>query len=119
VAQSQDFRDRAKADENIVRPSRAEPESLRPSQAEAGGRRGKAKARQAEKLPRGGLEPRQLPLGLHLLFNKVNLNELLYALISTTTLSVCGVGSRGVVRGRGYIGYIYSPKISPSKLFVG
>ena len=30
------------------------------------GHRGKAKARQAEKLPRGGLEPRQLPRGLHL-----------------------------------------------------
>jgi len=34
------------------------------------------------------------------------------------TLSVCGVGSRDVARGRGYIGYIYSPKISPSELFV-
>jgi len=42
----------------------AETESLRPSQANADGRRGKAKAKQAEKLPRGGLEPRQVPRGL-------------------------------------------------------
>ena len=38
--------------------------------------------------------------------------------IKPKTLSVCGVGSMGVAT-RGYIGYIYPPKISPSKLFVG
>jgi len=43
----------------------AEAESLRPSQAKTDGRWGKAKVRQAEKLPRGGLEPRELPRGLH------------------------------------------------------
>ena len=44
--------------------SRAESKIMRPSQANADGRRGKAKAKQAEKLPRGGLEPRQVPRGL-------------------------------------------------------
>ena len=37
-----------------------------PSQAKPDSRRGKAKARQAEKLLRGRLEPRQLARGLHL-----------------------------------------------------
>jgi len=48
MTQSQDFRDRAKADAKL----------MKPSQAKADGRGGKAKARQAEKLPGSGLEPR-------------------------------------------------------------
>ena len=60
VRPRQEVRGRAKAKTQLMRPSRD-----RGRKAEARPSRGRAEARQAGKLPRGGLEARQLPRGLH------------------------------------------------------
>ena len=63
-------------------------------QAKADGRQGKTKARQAEKLPRGGLEPRQLRRGLHLWYWTVSAYSMVLIFthsnnINFLTLKIC------------------------------